>query len=873
MNKTFTLIKLPIKEIISYHYNITLDRDTEIANEYLIQQGNSLFFDQIERLRGKYSAHISEVILMVAKKNPRQEKELRYILQKGFTYNGTHYRRFGKSASQGKDGITAFVCDEMLEELYRISQMDIPIDTCVISKYEAQRCLIFSSCTLVKDYLPHIVIIGEYQKTLSHQLIKYVVEKERKFTDKETGETKTYLAKEVQEGYRDIPLSPFDGCGCHEKNFMERITKALGLSYSPIGCQIRMPFLKGYSVYVPFRSILKEWGYETITDIYDQEHNVEEIDCIWNVSMFKAHKLFQAEYGNHAWIAYQNTFRKYHFKLGISKYSHHTDSLNKKTRMNFQYLQCLDLWNPNYIASYEKKNQDTYDILSPENDGKIIKLAKYTTDLWEKIICGDLFSACKFLGIADTEKQEPESRYLEAVLTNPSMLKDPAVKQFLYRKLKKSIQEAKVGKIYADGFYHTVVGDMIGYLEYAVGKKPIGCLNAHEFFCATLEQGDCISFRSPLVCPSEVNKIKLVSNEITEKWFSYFKNQDVVMLNMYDLSLPQQGGADCDGDIVFLCNHPIIVDSKIDKPIIIDMEDKTLAEPKPYTRENIIEYEVMTRDSRIGEITNAATSIENKYTTRAEISTLYSDYASLLRLYQGHEIDFLKTGTRWQLTSGLRRHLQQIPYFLLYNYPEKMKTYKKLREKNYPLNAYRSPSPMNELCDYICAWEKKHILWNHSTENLSDTRYLILNEKMDISDPKITRIVRHAINDYANDIRMHVTLNQDTSSDEKNSFDRNILIEKYKKQLADTLPLKEEEIANYVINVSYKNFSISKALAWAAYGDYILKNLRRHTEKNKHLFLTEVPTPTETSHEYLGKYYELREKEFQEVKENKQLFL
>ena len=56
-------------------------------------------------------------MLVVAKKNPKQEKDLRYILNNGFIYNGVHYSRFGKSASQGKDGITAFVCDEIFDEV------------------------------------------------------------------------------------------------------------------------------------------------------------------------------------------------------------------------------------------------------------------------------------------------------------------------------------------------------------------------------------------------------------------------------------------------------------------------------------------------------------------------------------------------------------------------------------------------------------------------------------------------------------------------------------------------------------------------------------------------------------------------------------
>ena len=150
-----TLIKIPIKDLIGRNFDMQADRETEINKGYLVSQGDSLLFDQIERLRGKPSLHIEEVILVSAVKNPRQEKELRHLLEKGFRYNGVHYARFGKSASQGKEGITAFVCDGIFDELYRITQMDIPVKECVISKYEAQRCLVFSSCTLIPEHRHH----------------------------------------------------------------------------------------------------------------------------------------------------------------------------------------------------------------------------------------------------------------------------------------------------------------------------------------------------------------------------------------------------------------------------------------------------------------------------------------------------------------------------------------------------------------------------------------------------------------------------------------------------------------------------------------------------------------------------------------------
>lgn len=863
MQNQYTLVKLPIKEIIKQDFDVSLNKEEEINNEYLVKQGGSLFFDQIERLRGKKTERIKEVILVVAKKDPKQEKDLRYILDNGFWYNGIHYVRFGKSASQGKDGITAFVCENMYEELYTITQMDIPIDKCIISKYEAQRCLVFSSCTLIKDYMPNIIIVGEYEKTIQNQLIKYVVHREREFDNKETGKKIKYNAREIEEGFKDIKLSPFDGCGCHEREFMTTISRQLELNYDAVGAQVRLPFVKGYSVYVPFREILREWGYEYIIDIYGHKHHIDTVDCIWNISMFKGHAIFKEKYGNDAWTEYMNTVNKYRFKLGISKYSHHVKNLNRYTRMNFQYLQCLDLWNEKYIDCFENKDIGNYDILDDKNDGKIIKLAKYTTSLFEKIIKGDKFYTYKFMGIDDSEDYDNKSKYLEAALVNDVMLKDPAVKNYIYRKLKKAIDEAKVGKIYCSGVYHTGVGDMIGYLQYAAGEEPIGCLNAHELYSGNFDCGDIVSFRSPLVDPSEVNKIKIVRNEIIDKWFGYFKDQDIVMFNMYDISAPQQGGSDYDGDIFYLCDDPVIIDSKIDKKIIIDIEDKAAAKAKSYNKENIIEYEVMTRDNRIGELTNTATSIENRYITNSDIKEMYDNYASLLRVYQGKEIDFLKTGTRWQLSNGLRKHSKELPYFLLYNYPDKMKTYNKIKEKNKQIenkedklkpNAYHSPSPMNELCQYICEWEKKNILWDNDIQNLIDSSSLIT--KKDLSDKDALKKARRRINEYTDELRKHLI---DIKEEKSKRYIFEEIVEKYKTILSKEIGYDEETVANYVIKASYGNFSISKSLAWAGYGDYIIKNLKENSDPKRNISIKEITYKANNSYEYLGKYYEFTE--------------
>ena len=545
INKTlYQLIKIPIKEIIKQKYNVSLSKEEELQKDYLISQQDSLLLDQLRQMRGKDISRINELILVEAKKNKNTKEATEYILKNGFNYNGVHYVRFGKSSSQGKAGITVFCNETLYNELTKRTQLDVEIDKCVISKYENQRCLIFSTCTIIDGNVPNIVVVDEFTKIIPHQKIRYVVQNKKNFIDKNTGEVKQYNNREIKDGFHDISLSPFDGSGCHTHEISERISKSVGLDYTAIGAQIRLPFFKGYSVEVPFKEIYKEMGISQIKDAFGKWHNVEDIDCIWNTSMFKGYKIFKQKYGDEGWNEYLKAIHKYNYKLGVSKYSHHIKNLNLKTRMNFQYLQCLDLWNPKYVSWFENRNKDKgyYDILDSNNDGKIIQLAKYSTNLYEKVIKGDKFYTYKFLGVNDTDEYSASGNYEKAILINDVMLKDPAIKKFLYRKLKKRINQMKFGKIYVSGLYNTCVGDMIGYLQYAAGLKPTGCLNASEFYCKTVPQGNILSFRSPLVCPSEVNDVKNVDNDITKKWFKHFEDQDVVMINMYDLSMPRQGG-------------------------------------------------------------------------------------------------------------------------------------------------------------------------------------------------------------------------------------------------------------------------------------------------------------------------------------------
>ena len=52
------MMKLPIREIIKQEYDVKIDKNEAMSNEYLIKQGDSIIFDQIKRLRG-YTSSLS----------------------------------------------------------------------------------------------------------------------------------------------------------------------------------------------------------------------------------------------------------------------------------------------------------------------------------------------------------------------------------------------------------------------------------------------------------------------------------------------------------------------------------------------------------------------------------------------------------------------------------------------------------------------------------------------------------------------------------------------------------------------------------------------------------------------------------------------
>ena len=142
-----------------------------------------------------------------------------------------------------------------------------------------------------------------------------------------------------------------------------------------------------------------------------------------------------------------------------------------------------------------------------------------------------------------------------------------------------------------------------------------------------------------------------------------------------------------------------------------------------------------------------------------------------------------------------------------------------------------------------------------------NSRSLIVNHQFNLTDRRIIRVCRRYINDFAQEIKRHMDLKNENPEEEDYKFSLETVAGEFKSRLLCELPLTEEAAANYVIDISYSSMSISKSLAWSAFSQYILKNLRASTDPKKSVSIREVSRKTDNSYEYLGKYYEFEEGE------------
>ena len=135
----------------------------------------------------------------------------------------------------------------------------------VLSKFEAYKCLLLSSCFCIEENLPYMILVPDYENTIKDVSIKYVDEEIKHYIDKGTGEEKSYAEKVIKEGIRDIEGNCInDGSGLCSIEQAKKWQEYLDINYTPCAFMLRIPYVKGIAIAVDFKSFYKEKGISQI---------------------------------------------------------------------------------------------------------------------------------------------------------------------------------------------------------------------------------------------------------------------------------------------------------------------------------------------------------------------------------------------------------------------------------------------------------------------------------------------------------------------------------------------------------------------------------------------------------------------------------
>lgn len=781
-------------------YQLSIHNLKENVNDNKIQIGENLITELIQSIKKRQYKEDDEnfipelIYLEVNDNSEKTQEKLKDIDLNGFTINGIKYKRLGKSPAMARTGRIAFVDETLKEQLEELMMLGKHVDEAVISKYEAYRGLSFSTCLFSEVVPKNVCIINEYKTTIN----EYV---------------KTIKNNQIVEGNFPVETTLWDGMGVHDPKWGKKVAKSLGINYIPVGYQIRLfPSIKGMSYEFDFKAFYREKGISTITDVYGKTWNIEELDAIWNTSMFKFWKYFSS------WDEFIELRNKYYAplnmdKIGIAKWVIPSNRAEKYSKTSYQYLQSLAL-----------------------NGKDVIELAGYTKELVEKVYKGDVDYTLAFLGLishAQNTNDDEEETELEinkkilagkiytALQINPDLIfRDPHFKSFIKKQLQRTIDEMKLGRLYIEGRNSFICQDPIAYCENAVGLPIKGCLKKGEFYSAGIE-GYKATFRSPLIHSSEIGKNLFINNELTEKWLSRYDN--VLVLNAFDLEAAKHSGSDFDGDTYFHTSNKLVINSVIieNNPIIVNLDDKATAKAEKINDDTILQFDLRTLDNQIGKITNMATYWTTLGSAKGNVNK-FDDKLTKLRIYQGIEIDSAKTGVHPEIDDDVKKYADKYkPYFLQkYKY-----------NKNYNIMKYADKATMNILCRHIENWEQKNFIWNRKeyTDANAVAEYIIDREYMK-QHKELYKKVKQFYEEYKKEMAQ-LYLNK--ASDE--AYSRFFSITQLK---FDKLSDDKKALAMFAIYVNYiddKKSNKSYLFPWLVASEGILKILEEKQEETKRI--------------------------------------
>lgn len=482
--------------------------------------------------------------------------------------------------------------------------------------------------------------------------------------------------------------------------------------------------------------------------------------------------------------------------------------LNDTVFMGYQYWQAL-------------RN----DKISPKTfAGRALKELKET-------IFSNADDAKAFLGMYDTGRDAGEydkkmsaaggkiQKVIELLTENPDMIGERFVQETIRKTREKYVGDMAKGRIPVKGANPYIVTCP----ELQFGKKAV--LKAGEYYYNGVESRFA-AFRSPLIHKSEA----VVLNTVDAPAYHVF-NQDILIMNPFDDTLPRMGGADTDGDKVAMVENDEICDAvETGLPMLYDAGFK--AGESPNSEAQIFKYDLATIINEdvlsIGEITNMSTAWkdiannpkimkERKINGESLTPARIDEIVCILRFMQGWSIDFAKTG-----------FFPEVPEYVEIMEQPHWKQFNVMKKVNKEKNVFVSKSQLGQLFNAV----KEYMETKFKQETKETTVDFTLEFLADVDDAEVNRI-RPIISDLEGAYRKELMNMRDMElTDEEEQAHISHIMDKYTRAV-QSIDGDIRDIAGAAYQHTYfSSTSKGKSISfpWVTCYDGLLLNVSKSTD-------------------------------------------
>lgn len=541
----------------------------------------------------------------------------RKIIKDGLYINGFKYVRLMCSAGQARVNTVILIREDYEEELKKRLKCGAKNVKITKNKYNAYFALSSSSTYLIPK--PNVYLINDCEIEM---------EKKVDWISKIPPEEKTKLSnnERVTEEYKTLTFNLFDGCGAVSVEFAKRVAEELELDYIPAAFCIRCAYVKGMVFVVDFKQYAKEHNIEYVTDMYGNQRRIDDMDMILTKSQFKLYNAYDSM------DDYDRLCEENGIFWGVTKVTPKTDDCH--FRSNYQFCQAIDLMNDDDVAEL---CQPTVEWLSNvANDDVYYSLLYLLGNICDKtdVDYNDILNLTS-------------DNICRALILNHQMINDEYIKQTIIFSINKKIRESYLGKLILDGNFSVMIPDMYAFMQHAFGHEVTGALKEFEhysYFWNERNKKEVVAMRSPLTWRSEVNKLTLIQNELTEKWFKYLTSG--IVYNVWGCDCIIHADSDFDGDIVATTDNPVFLKCRYDNlPITYN---KSTVDKEYINEDELYLADIQSFNSTIGQITNISTSFYEvlaKYEGKPEYAAEQAEILERLKLIrksQGDSIDKAK---------------------------------------------------------------------------------------------------------------------------------------------------------------------------------------------------------------------------------------